>query len=122
MEANAEPSAFFDFAASIHKRDGSLDARSCRDGNVVAENNNRLANELRPRSPFHNFPTYSDILARNDDLYVINAGVPGLTSTKATEYFPILLEEDQMIRRYLKDCKRKNRRLRHSARQAPSER
>lgn len=54
--------------------------------NVVVANAERRARGLSPESPLGTYRTYSDILAADSRLYVINAGVPGYTSLQLAGY------------------------------------
>ncbi len=74
------------------------------DSNVVSSNRTKRRYETRGRniyetrgrdiyeSPFFNYKTYSDVLAE-DNFAVINAGVPGFTSTQGARYIERLFDE-----------------------------
>src|SRR5260221_11300094 len=47
------------------------------DSNVVVGNAHRHQRGERLKSPFQDYQTYSDLLANDPSLYVVNAGVPG---------------------------------------------
>ena len=81
------------------RRDGKLlvlnlgdSSTSGWNSDVVVENGRRHARKQKPHSPFQTYLTYSDILAQDPRLYVVNAGVPGFTSLQGTKYLRILLE------------------------------
>ena len=64
---------------------------------VVVENARRQEEGLPLHSPFQTYETYSDVLARSDRLYVVNAGVPGFTSLQGRKYLERLLREFQEL-------------------------
>lgn len=61
------------------------------DSNVVAENAQRREEGKPLLSPFQTYRTYSDILAESPLLYIVNAGVPGFTSSQGKKYLARLL-------------------------------
>ncbi len=63
------------------------------DSCVVLENAVRKKNGQSLLSPFYNYKTYSDFLAEDERLYVINAGVPGYSSFQGAIYLKQLLND-----------------------------
>jgi lysophospholipase L1-like esterase len=63
------------------------------DSDVIENNAALLANGYPPKSPFQVYKTYSDILAEQSWLYVINAGVPGFSSLQGSRYLRKLLAD-----------------------------
>jgi lysophospholipase L1-like esterase len=62
------------------------------DSDVVAENAGRVRRGEPLRSPFQSYKTYSDIMAKDPGLYVINAGIPGYTSLQGARYLRRLVD------------------------------
>lgn len=67
------------------------------DSDVIEENAERLKRGKKLRSPFQGYKTYSDILAEDSRLYVINAGVPGFSSLQGARYLRRLLDEFKRV-------------------------
>jgi lysophospholipase L1-like esterase len=63
------------------------------DSNIVTENAERVKAGLPLKSPFHRYKTYSDVMAEDEKLYVINAGVPGYSSLQGCVYLEKLLSQ-----------------------------
>lgn len=62
---------------------------------IVRDNTQRHLNGQVLVSPFFSYPTYSDCLAKDSSLYVINAGVPGYTSIQGEIYLERLIDQFQ---------------------------
>lgn len=67
------------------------------DSNVIVGNALRHRDGKPLKSPFQNYPTYSDVLGRNPSLYVINAGIPGFSSLQGRLYLTRLLSEFRRV-------------------------
>ena len=63
------------------------------DSRVIAGNAARRARGEPLESPFQRYRTYSDLLAQDSRLYVINAGVPGFSSAQGDRYASRLLRQ-----------------------------
>ncbi len=67
------------------------------DSNIVTENAERVKQGLPLKSPFHCYKTYSDVMAEDASLYVINAGVPGYSSLQGRVYLEQLLDQFESV-------------------------